>query len=256
MADPRVRREINRRVTGDPDTWPIEWLAQAHLRQPLATAVIPGCGTGSLERDLLGKRLVERVLAFDISPAQIDTAKKLAQPLGWTSRIEYEIASIDEFDFTRVAVTACFFHHAIHHTRDPGRVLARIAAALPSGSLVYFDEYVGPTRYQWNSKTFDVAIRAYRDLPESVRRHSSLRIPGWLARLADPSESPASDRILDAAYRELSVVDRRDYGGFVLQPLWGQFHPDDDTVERLIQIENELASKHPTWFTVLVARVP
>ncbi|HUP48031.1 MAG TPA: class I SAM-dependent methyltransferase, partial [Thermoanaerobaculia bacterium] len=47
MAHPRIRAEINRRVSGDPATWPTQWFRRefgAHM--PFGTALSIGCGSG------------------------------------------------------------------------------------------------------------------------------------------------------------------------------------------------------------------
>lgn len=50
------------------------------------------------------------------------------------------------------------------------------------------------------------------------------------------------------------LLDRRDYGGFLLQPIWQQIVHDDALVADLIAIEQALAKLHPIWFTVVVGR--
>src|SRR5512143_4266674 len=66
-AQPLVRRAINRRVTGDPNRWPMEWFAARYAPTPLPLGLSVGCGTGLLERDILGKGLCERVEGVDFS---------------------------------------------------------------------------------------------------------------------------------------------------------------------------------------------
>src|SRR5450631_3103870 len=54
-AQPLVRRAINRRVTGDPNQWPVEWFARRYAREPLERGLSVGCGPGLLERDVVVK---------------------------------------------------------------------------------------------------------------------------------------------------------------------------------------------------------
>ncbi len=256
MAHPTVRRAINRAITGDPDVWPLEWLQERFVEAPLRHVLVPGCGTGELERDLLAKGLCHRVTAFDVAPRQVAEAERRAAAAGLADRIDYSVCSFDELDLETLDLDACFFHQALHHFPQPDHAVAQVAGALPSGCLVYLDEYVGPRQGNWNATTFRAAREAYARLPASARQYQRLRIPGFLARLADPSEAVRSEDILPALTRHLEIHVQRDYGGFVLMPVWQQANLDDALVAALIASETALRDRHPTWFSVIVARVP
>lgn len=255
MAHPEVRRRINRRITGDPDLWPIDWLRANVVTEPLGRVVVPGCGTGELERDLVTKGLCRRVLAFDLSPRQVAEARERARHAGVADAIDYRTAAMEELHLPEATFDGCFFHHALHHAEDPEGLLRKLRRALRPGALLYLDEYVGPSRRQWNRRSYAAAVDAYRRLPAPVRRHRRLRIPGLLAKLSDPSESIASDRIVPAVEELFEVRHRRDYGGFLLHPLWQQIHHPPEVVARLIEEEEEQIGDHPTWYAVIVARV-
>ena len=65
---PAVRAWINRRVTGDPSKWPIEWLPRiVPDRLPFRRAVSIGCGLGNLERSLVELGVAVRVTGVDAS---------------------------------------------------------------------------------------------------------------------------------------------------------------------------------------------
>ena len=64
-SQPLVRRAINRRVTGDPNRWPMEWFAAKYAPTALPLGLSVGCGTGLLERDILAKGLCTRVEGVD-----------------------------------------------------------------------------------------------------------------------------------------------------------------------------------------------
>ena len=79
-SQPLVRRAINRRVTGDPNRWPMEWFAAKYAPAPLPLGLSVGCGTGLLERDILAKGLCARVEGIDFSPESISEAERAARP--------------------------------------------------------------------------------------------------------------------------------------------------------------------------------
>jgi SAM-dependent methyltransferase len=217
--------------------------------------VVPGCGTGELERDLVAKGLCRRALAFDLSPRQVAEARERAHRAGVAGAIDYRTAAMEELDLPEGAFDGCFFHHSLHHAEDPEGLLRKLRRALRPGALLYLDEYVGPSRRQWNRRSYAAAVDAYRQLPATVRRHRRLHIPGLLAKLSDPSESIASDRIVPAVEELFEVRLRRDYGGFLLHPVWQQIHHPPEVVDLLIEEEEERIGDHPTWYAVIVARV-
>lgn len=254
MAHPAVRRAINRAVSGDEETWPMEWFGQRYGGRPFERALVPGCGTGELERDLLAKGLCRRIDAFDVADSAVVAARRRAEAAGLSDQVTYWVSSFEDFDLGSTSYDACFFHHALHHLRRPEEALDRVAGWLAPGGLLYLDEYVGPSRGQWNRRSFAAAAAVYRQIPRPLRTRDELEIPGLLAKLSDPSESIASDRILPAVDERFEVLDRRDYGGFILQPIWSQIVHDEGLIADLIAIEQTLARLHPAWFTVVVAR--
>src|ERR1700716_4116665 len=52
-AQPLVQRAINRRVTGDPNVWPMDWFARRYTPVPAPLVLSVGCGSGILERDAI-----------------------------------------------------------------------------------------------------------------------------------------------------------------------------------------------------------
>jgi len=233
----------------------MERLAESYGATPFHRVLVPGCGTGELERDLLAKNLCRHIDAFDVSETQVAAARDRARAAGVEDRIDYRCCTMDRFTPSGV-YDACFFHAALHHFDRPRDVLRRIKQWLAPGAIVYLDEYVGPSRQQWNRRSFAAARAVYSILPEACRHRRRLAIPGLLAKLSDPSESIASDEILAAVEAELEILVRRDYHGFILQPIWTQIEHSPVLVRALIDIERALAPFHPTWFAVLIGRVP
>lgn len=254
MAHPAVRRYVNRCVTGDENLWPIDWLEQRHVPEPLDLVLVPGCGGGELERDLLQKGICRQVEAFDVSAAQVEAAREAATRLGLAGKIRYRVSAFEELDLPVGKFDGCFFHQSLHHLRDPGAALEAVHRALRSGGLLYLDEYVGPSRRQWDRLHFAAVVMVYDLIPRELRKNERLEIPGLLAKLEDPSESIASDQILAAVEQRFEILEQRDYGGFLLQPMWSQLHTDQGIVNSLIDLEGAFSRLHPTWFTVVVAK--
>jgi SAM-dependent methyltransferase len=257
MSEEAVRRYINRSVTGSPDLWPIEWL-RTQVSSPFAAALSLGCGEGALERDLLSKRVCTRLLGVDISPEALALAREKAGTSGLTG-VEYRQGDLNTLDLPADSFDAAFFHQSLHHVEDLDSCLSATVSALRPGSLVYFDEYVGPSRAEWSPALIEEASEVFDRLPAAVRRSRRLKLPvDW----RDPTEAVRSSEILDAVSRHFEVTHRRDYGGNFLSVIHPHLRLDHLTadaraalLQSLIDAEREhLAAGHDSYYTVLIAR--
>lgn len=252
MSEEAVRRYINQSVTGSPDVWPIEWL-QTRVPSPFASAVSLGCGEGVLERDLVSKGLCASILGIDISDAALKLAEARALP-----GIRYQQADLNALELPVAAFDAAFFHQSLHHVEDLDRCLSVTAAALRPGGLIYFDEYVGPSRGEWSAPHIREASELFTQLPAPVKRSRRLKLPiDW----RDPTEAVRSSEILAAVSRHFRVIERRDYGGNFLSVIHPHLRLDHlEAGERaallrsIIEAERQhLAAGHGSYYTVLIA---
>src|ERR1044072_3651396 len=94
MAPAACRHYINSQISGDPHTWPIEWLRRI-VTAPIARALSIGCGTGALERGLLDQKLCTRIDAFDASIASLSIARAEARRSGYGDSIHYFAADFN-----------------------------------------------------------------------------------------------------------------------------------------------------------------
>jgi SAM-dependent methyltransferase len=258
-AQPLVRRAINRRVTGDPNRWPMEWFADKYVPVALPLGLSVGCGTGLLERDVFLKGICERVEGVDFSPEAITEARRDAEEGGLARRLAYRVEDINAIRLPRAAYDIVFFHGSLHHIRNVERVLEEVHAALKPGGLLFLDEYMGPSRSEWREADWGFARSAFDALPEEVKNRPELAIP---LPMDDPSESVRSSAILPAVRRLFDVLEDRPYGGNLL---WFVFPCLDmarlredrtDALSRLIALEDHLLDKRwvESYFRVIVAR--
>jgi SAM-dependent methyltransferase len=254
MGEEVVRRYINSSVTGSPDLWPIEWL-RTLVPSPFDSAVSLGCGEGALERDLLSKRLCARILGIDISLEALALARARASGL---SGVEYRQGDLNKLELTAASFDAAFFHQSLHHVEDLDSCLSVTVSALRPGSMVYFDEYVGPSRSDWSMALIEGASEVFERLPAAVRRSRRLKLPiDW----RDPTEAVRSSEILEAVARYFEITLRRDYGGNFLSVIHPHLRLENLTPEEraallqsLVDAERAwLAADHESYYTVLVA---
>ncbi len=258
-AQPLVRRTINRRVTGDPNRWPMEWFSEAYARPPFPLGLSVGCGPGLLERDVLSKGICERMEGIDFSEEAIGEARFASEEASLSDRLHYRVEDINALKLPHARYDIVFFHGSLHHIRQIERVLVEVRQSLKPGGVVYLDEYMGPSRSDWTDDEWGFARSAFDSLPDKLKNRPQLMIP---LPLDDPSESIRSSAIRPIVARHFEIVDERPYGGnilwFVFPCLDMERLRGDSTgaLSRLIALEDHLLERGwvESYFRVIVAR--
>lgn len=267
LAHPEVRAAVNVLISGDPHRWPLDWFQERFAaRLPLSNALTIGCGTGSLERDLIHREICLRITGVDVVGPPLEKARQEAAVAGMTERINYVQMDAAEFLAKREGqLDAVFFHAALHHFNSPDDILQKVVRALRPGGLVYVDEYVGPSRHQWNPLRLLLPNLAYYALPRSVRRVRLIRAP---INREDPTEAVASHQIVPALGRWLNVLERKAYGGNLLSLIYPNLRRPDaasdpqaardfkKAIGRLLTWESSLLAMMGSYFSIVVAEKP
>ena len=248
MAHPLVRGAINRRVSGDPKVWPITALAQSLGGRRFQNAVSIGCGTGGLERSLLAEKVVDGITGIDASENALQEARKLAPDVRYVATDARTFLRGKRFD-------AIFFHQSLHHFDRLDDLMALVASALTPAGLLYLDEYVGPSRNEWNVLRLLKPNWVYRRLPRGTRRAKIVRAP---INRDDPTEAIQSSKIVRALEARFRIMLRRDYGGNLLALLYPNMQRKsprfDEAIRHLIAEEDRMLSKGArSFYSVIVA---
>jgi SAM-dependent methyltransferase len=213
MSHPLCRAAINRRVTGDPNVWPVAGLARIlERRVPLGNVLSVGCGAGALERSLVDHGVAQAVTGIDVSETVLEEARREAEGRGMAVRY----VAADARAFLREhprAFDAVFFHQSLHHFDALDELMELVAGALGERGLLIADEYVGPARDEWPAMKLLRPNLAYRLLPPGTRRAKIVRAP---VNRDDPTEAIRSSQIVPAIERRFRLIERRDYGGNLL----------------------------------------
>lgn len=250
MADPLVRAAINRRVSGDPNVWPVTALRRRIAgRLPLGPCVSIGCGIGGLERSLIEEGITSDVTGVDVSETILTAARGIALDRGMP--IRYVNADARAFlREHRAAFDGVFFHQSMHHFDDLDDLIDAVHGALRPSGLLYIDEYVGPSRDAWRWWKLIPANAAYRLMPRGTRRPHLVRAP---INREDPTEAIRSGEIVKAIERRFRAIDRRDYGGNLLAVVYPNLYPTSAAVTRLIRLDEWMLRVAPSYCTVMVA---
>jgi len=107
-----------------------------HVPRTCRAALDIGCGTGAFSRLLAGRS--ERVVALDLSPRMIDTARARSKS---HPNIEFEVMDVTEWEFREEAFDCIVSIATLHHLPMEG-ILLRMARALRvGGTLAILDLY-------------------------------------------------------------------------------------------------------------------
>ncbi|HEX9162062.1 MAG TPA: class I SAM-dependent methyltransferase [Thermoanaerobaculia bacterium] len=249
MEHPLVRDYILESIGNGEKLWPVEWFMRALGGRRFERALSVGCGTGPFERDIVRKNIAARVDAFDGSTNSLRIAASLASAEGFSPRIRYFAADFNEPSLPRRTYDAVFIHQALHHVAKLEKLLRSILLALRRGGVLYLDEYIGPSRHDWNDQRIAPLRSIFSALPPGARRTGDLPLP---IQADDPSEAIRSSEILTQLAIGFDVREIRAYGGNVLSVLYPAVDPT--AIEPLIAEEKRmLAAGAAPYYAVIVA---
>jgi len=256
MAHPLCREAINRRVTGSPHEWPLDWFKRVHVQAPFERGVSWGCGLGAFERSVVRAGIVKEIDAFDLSQASLADARRLAEEEGLTG-IHYAVGNFDDPNLSDSAYDAVFFHQSLHHVSRMERLFRALSKALVPGAAVYVDEYVGPSRIQWTKRHLKKAQSVLDRLPAIAKIPKQIALP---IEEHDPSEAVRSGEIADFLREYLDLVEWRPYGGQIaslvfpyLRPEWASSAESIEQIRAMLELEDEELREDPSATHYLVA---
>ncbi|MEM6792819.1 MAG: class I SAM-dependent methyltransferase, partial [Acidobacteriota bacterium] len=189
---------------------------------------------GDLRADVLVRALVSlgvahRILGLDASPASIDLAERLAREAGLAERVQYRVVDVDRLSLEHGAHDAVIAKMSLHHFERLEALLDEIAASLKPGGVFMFNEFIGPSRFQWTDVQLDHMNRLLQTLPRSIRGRTAVaRIRRPLVEdviAQDPSESIRSAEIMPLVRERFELIEERPYGGTLLHILLEQLLP-------------------------------
>ncbi len=269
------REHIRPQISGDPDVSYLEHFCRRHVfrssgGRPAGRVLSLGCGGGNLERALLHLGAAEKIDAYDESPESIDLARDLARREGMEERIRYQVADVNRIALEPAAYDVAIAKMALHHFERLEHVCGEVRQALRPGGLFMFNEFVGPSRFQWTDPQLRLMNRMLEALPESIRRRAPVAkiVRPLLADMIaqDPSESVRSAEILPVVEERFEIVERKPYGGTLLHILLSHVLPLFDLEDqghlaclRLLMLTERTLVEHgvvSSDFVYVVARRP
>lgn len=254
LADPQVRHYANSLIGDGEPLWPMDWFQRAYPRR-FESGLSIGCGTGPLERDVIRRGICERIDAFDASEVSLAAAYEAAAEEGLADRIRYYQDDFETARLPRRRYDIVFFHQSLHHVSRVERLLRQVSRALKPGGLVYLDEFVGPSRTDWNPRTVAWHRALYQFIPREARYTDEMLMP---IQWDDLSEAMRSGEIVSRIRIGFRIDAFRGYGGNVLSVIFPSVIPgslEPSLVSALIESEKALlAGGVPPFYALIVAR--
>ncbi len=232
-----------------------------------------GCGAAFVEQQILERDFAGRIVAYDTSEVAIEAARQRFASTPWAERIELRCADFLTDPIPDASFDAVFVEAALHQFLDLEATFRLMNRVLRPGGLLLFEEYVGPDLQQYPPEFEALLDRINACLAPDLRRdyetgevrHSLGSCPLELQLERDPTEGVHASDILPLTYRYFEVLQRWDYGGAILRPLFSRIlrcfdfvrDPKDQTIAQLlVLLEEELyrAGVIPTHNTIVVGR--
>ena len=225
---PQLQKRMCERMSGEPSLDHIDSFQREYLDgQSNLTALALGCGEGGATIRWAQTGIFRRIVAIDVTPAAIQTAKSHAESAGVASVTDFQVADVTTVDFDANGFDCIFADHCLHHFSPLRSVIESINTWLkPEGHLLA-NEFVGPTRFQWTKRQLEAAQGLLNAIPHEFRiQNTNGRVKRRVPRpsllrmlIGDPSEAVESSRLIALLDQHMNRRSLREYGGTILHPL-------------------------------------
>jgi SAM-dependent methyltransferase len=248
---PVVREAINRRITGDPAKGPEVYFAERHgPAVPAPHALSLRTSDSRLETALVqGEGQCAQVTGLDVEEQRVQSANA-GVPEALRKRVRFQQGDVMRWQPPE-PLGAVIARSVLHRQGELEAVLERIAEMLAPGGLVFVDEFVGPSRFQWTDAQLEAINRLLASLPEELlvdlgagdgRYKRSVGRPDPEAHTrSNPHDAVCSDRIVNGLDERLERVEVSLYGGAVYHQLFtrimGNFAGQPELVGVLMEMD-------------------
>jgi len=264
---PAVAARIREKISGSSEEDLFGYVVRKYFKaagRPLRAALSLGCGAGALEIGLTQYVTLERHDAVDISEGLIKQARENAAAFPY---IHYWVDDLNTCSFAPEQYDLVLAHQSLHHVAELERLFTNVRAAMREHAIFVFDEYVGPRRFQWTDRQFEIINACLKILPDWLTldpetkqpRREIPRVSAKQVATVDPTEAIRSDEIMAVCQKLFRPLEVRPYGGTVLHMLLhviaGNFmRPEAEPwLELLFRIEDSVLPETGSDFVSVIA---
>ena len=270
---PAVRRHWNYLISGDENKDFRTYFRQKYLphKQGLQGLTL-GCGEGQKVLEWAKTGLFDHIDGYELSEDRLKKARQMALEAGADRCIKYIAGDVNEIELPENHYHVVFIEHALHHFSPLAPLLSKLNKCLVPEGYFVFDEYVGPSRFQWTDQQLRLANCIRSILPDKYKPHiidgrtnKKVIRPSRLSMiLKDPSEAVESGNILPLTHQLFEVAEIRGYHGAILhlllegiaQNFMSEEKAVSDCLHLLFEIEDYLTRTREVGddFAVVIAR--
>lgn len=251
--EPLIRQAIHARIGGAAPASAGDWFVRHLAGRTFERGLSIGCGVGNLEREAVRRGVCRTIDAFDASLGSLLAARRAADEEGFSDRLRYFASDFNRPALPRGTYDIVFANQSLHHVGKLEKLFRALLQAMKPGAVLYLDEYVGPSRTDWNDAVIAPHRAVFAALPAAARTSDFLPLP---IQADDPSEAVRSSDILPQLALGFDFEEVRYYGGnllAVLYPLVDWPRVPDEAKARLIEQDAEWA-KQGSYHAVVVGR--
>lgn len=169
------------------------------------------CGSGRAERALMRRGICEHFDGIDISGKAIAKARRSANTEALD--IQYSTGDLNKVMLQPETYDLVVTQNCLHHVLELEHLANEIWNSLRPGGLLWIDDFIGESQFQWNDRRMEVAQCLLKFIPEELRwdsinqrRHEPRRpVPG---KLISPFEAIRSEEIIPVFMEHFDVMDK------------------------------------------------
>lgn len=202
--------------------------------QQLHRGLSIACGEAHKELNLIEKNIVQNFDLYDFSNERLQRAQNHADKKGIGDRIH--LSSDDALSMApEPKYDLIYWHAALHHMTDVNFAVEWSKKSLKPGGYFVFNEYIGPSRFQWSDEDLAIATELRASIPPSLIQEASqlgVRIDPIKKRPTvqkmirkDPSEAADSINILPAINQHFPDMRIVPLGGIIYMMALGDVAP-------------------------------
>ena len=253
MNEPLIRQAIHERIGGATPASAGDWFVAYLNGRTFERGLSIGCGTGNLEREAIRRNVCATIDAFDGSVHSLRAARRAADDEGYSGRIRYFASDFNRPALPRDTYDIVFANQSLHHVAKLEKLFRALVHAMKPDAILYLDEYIGPSRTEWNDEVIAPHRAVFAELPAAARNGGFLPLP---IQCDDPSEAIRSSEIMPQLSIGFDLEEVRCYGGnllAVLYPFMDWSRVADETKARLIEQDWEW-TKSGSYYAFVIAR--
>jgi SAM-dependent methyltransferase len=253
MNEPLVRQAVYERIGGAAPASAGDWFVARLNGRTFERGLSIGCGAGNLEREAIRRNVCATIDAFDGSVRSLRAARRAADEEGYSDRIRYFASDFNRPALPRDTYDIVFANQSLHHVANLEDLFRALVYAMKPDGVLYLDEYIGPSRTEWNDQVIAPHRAVFAELPAAARNSDFLPLP---IQHDDPSEAIRSSEIMPQLSIGFDLEEARYYGGnllSVLYPMMDWSRVADEMQARLIEQDWEWA-KSGSYYAFVIAR--